>query len=197
VGKTVSIELVISRVCDDQGVDPARAGEREHKSYAPGVGLVYIEQLKGKTVKVEVGGDSLKTAQPPAAARDCSAKDRKLSRLRVEGHSCPVPRTDDWRVAGLARCVLWGGSGDTHGARGWRARSAGAAGERLKAENVEVGVAGPRTTDYGPQDAKRSNGRNGDVRELEADLVQRWESVKVTKLPVLFQLRTNAVPGAV
>jgi hypothetical protein len=29
-------------------------GEIEHKYYAPGVGLVFIEELKGKTVKVEL-----------------------------------------------------------------------------------------------------------------------------------------------
>jgi hypothetical protein len=31
-------------------------GTVEHKYYAPGVGLVYIEELKGKTVKVELVG---------------------------------------------------------------------------------------------------------------------------------------------
>ena len=31
----------------------AHGGSIEHKSYAPGAGLVYIEELKGKTVKVE------------------------------------------------------------------------------------------------------------------------------------------------
>jgi len=33
---------------------PLAPGEVEHKYYAPGVGLVFIEELKGKTVKVEL-----------------------------------------------------------------------------------------------------------------------------------------------
>lgn len=33
---------------------PLEPGTIEHKYYAPGVGLVYIEELKGKTVKVEL-----------------------------------------------------------------------------------------------------------------------------------------------
>ncbi len=33
---------------------PLERGEVEHKYYAPGVGLVFIEELKGKTVKVEL-----------------------------------------------------------------------------------------------------------------------------------------------
>ncbi len=33
---------------------PLERGEIEHKYYAPGVGLVFIEELKGKTVKVEL-----------------------------------------------------------------------------------------------------------------------------------------------
>ena len=33
---------------------PLEPGEIEHKYYAPGVGLVFIEELKGKTVEVEL-----------------------------------------------------------------------------------------------------------------------------------------------
>lgn len=33
---------------------PLAPGEIEHKYYAPGIGLVFIEELKGKTVKVEL-----------------------------------------------------------------------------------------------------------------------------------------------
>jgi len=33
---------------------PLERGSIEHKYYAPGVGLVYVEELKGKTVKVEL-----------------------------------------------------------------------------------------------------------------------------------------------
>ena len=33
---------------------PLAPGEIEHKYYAPGVGLVFIEELKGKTVMVEL-----------------------------------------------------------------------------------------------------------------------------------------------
>ena len=33
---------------------PLAPGEIEYKYYAPGVGLVFIEELKGKTVRVEL-----------------------------------------------------------------------------------------------------------------------------------------------
>ena len=55
VDKTVSIELGDFEGCvTTKEWTPLEPGSVEHKSYAPGVGLVYIEQLKGKTVKVEL-----------------------------------------------------------------------------------------------------------------------------------------------
>ena len=55
VDATVSIELSDFANCvETKEWTPLDPGTVEHKFYAPRVGLVYIEQLSGKTVKVEL-----------------------------------------------------------------------------------------------------------------------------------------------
>jgi hypothetical protein len=54
---TVTLELGTFEGCAKaKEWTPLDPGTVEHKYYAPGVGLVYIEELKGKTVKVELVG---------------------------------------------------------------------------------------------------------------------------------------------
>ena len=52
---TVSTELADYEGClETKEWTPLEHGAIEHKYYAPGIGLVYVEELKGKTVKVEL-----------------------------------------------------------------------------------------------------------------------------------------------
>ena len=55
LNETVSLELGTFQGClKTKEWTPLDSGTVEHKYYAPGMGLVYIEELKGKTVKVEL-----------------------------------------------------------------------------------------------------------------------------------------------
>ncbi|MHC4568764.1 MAG: hypothetical protein ACYTE3_23760, partial [Planctomycetota bacterium] len=61
MGKVMRLNAKVSIDLDDyedclktKEWTPLEPGEIEHKYYAPGVGLVFIEELKGKTVKVEL-----------------------------------------------------------------------------------------------------------------------------------------------
>lgn len=55
LNSTVSIDLGEFEDClKTKEWTPLEPGEIEHKFYAPGVGLVFIEELKGKTVEVEL-----------------------------------------------------------------------------------------------------------------------------------------------